>query len=59
MVQLFILLIIWMTNNMGQTFEKKKHFHVHTTLEPFNSHNIKCFWNVCGRVCKETERTSH
>jgi hypothetical protein len=26
-----------MTNNMGQTFEKEKHFHVHTTLEPFSS----------------------
>jgi len=29
-----------MTNNMGQTFDKEKHFHVHTTLEPFKSHNI-------------------
>jgi len=29
-----------MTNNMGQTFGKEKHFHVHTTLEPFSSHNI-------------------
>jgi hypothetical protein len=27
-------------NNMGQTFEKEKHFHVHTTLEPFSSNNI-------------------
>jgi hypothetical protein len=25
---------------MGQTFGKKKHFHVHTTLEPFSSYNI-------------------
>jgi hypothetical protein len=29
-----------MTNNMGQTFGSKKHFHVHTTLEPVSSHNI-------------------
>jgi hypothetical protein len=29
-----------MTNNMGQTFGREKHFHVHTTLEPFSSHNI-------------------
>jgi hypothetical protein len=29
-----------MTNNMGQTFGKEKHFHAHTTLEPSNSHNI-------------------
>jgi len=29
-----------MTNNMGQTFEREKHFHVHITLEPFNSQNI-------------------
>jgi hypothetical protein len=29
-----------MTNNMGQTFVKEKIFHVHTTLEPFSSHNI-------------------
>jgi hypothetical protein len=29
-----------MTNNMGQTFGWEKHFHVHTTLEPFSSHNI-------------------
>jgi hypothetical protein len=29
-----------MTNNMGQIFGKEKHFHVHTTLEPFSSHNI-------------------
>ncbi len=29
-----------MTNNMGQTFGKEKHFHVHTTLEPFSSYNI-------------------
>jgi hypothetical protein len=29
-----------MTNNMGQTFEGEKHFHVHTTLEPFSSQNI-------------------
>jgi hypothetical protein len=29
-----------MTNNMGQTFLREKHFHVHTTLEPFSSHNI-------------------
>ncbi len=29
-----------MTNNMGQTFGREKHFYVHTTLEPFNSHNI-------------------
>jgi hypothetical protein len=30
----------WMINNMGQTFGREKHFHVHTTLEPFSSHNI-------------------
>jgi len=29
-----------MTNNMGQTFAREKHFHVHKTLEPFNSQNI-------------------
>jgi hypothetical protein len=29
-----------MTNNMRQTFEREKHFHVHTTLEPFSSHDI-------------------
>jgi hypothetical protein len=29
-----------MTNNMGQTFGREKHFHVHTTLEPFDSQNI-------------------
>jgi len=29
-----------MTNNMGHTFGKEKHFYVETTLEPFNSHNI-------------------
>jgi hypothetical protein len=29
-----------MTNNMGQIFGKEKHFHAHTTLEPFSSHNI-------------------
>jgi hypothetical protein len=29
-----------MTNNMGQTFVREKHFHVHTTLKPFSSHNI-------------------
>jgi hypothetical protein len=29
-----------MTNNMGQIFGRDKHFHVHTTLEPFSSHNI-------------------
>ncbi len=29
-----------MTNNMGQNFEREKHFHVHTTLNPFNSYNI-------------------
>jgi hypothetical protein len=29
-----------MTNNMGQTFGKHKHFHAHTTLEPFSSQNI-------------------
>jgi hypothetical protein len=29
-----------MTNNMGQTFGKEKHFHVHTTLEHVSSHNI-------------------
>jgi hypothetical protein len=28
------------TNNMGQIFGRGKHFHVHTTLEPFSSHNI-------------------
>jgi len=25
-----------MTNNIGQTLGKEKHFHVHTTLETFN-----------------------
>jgi hypothetical protein len=29
-----------MTNNMGQTFGREKHFHVHTTLKPFSSDNI-------------------
>jgi hypothetical protein len=29
-----------MTNNVGQTFGREKHFHVHTTLELFSSHNI-------------------
>jgi hypothetical protein len=29
-----------MKNNMGQTFGREKHFHVHITLEPFSSHNI-------------------
>jgi hypothetical protein len=29
-----------MTNNMGQTFGREKHFHDHTTLEPFSSRNI-------------------
>jgi len=29
-----------MTNNMGQTFAREKHFHAHTTLEPYNSHNV-------------------
>jgi hypothetical protein len=29
-----------MTNNMGQTFGSEKHFIIHTTLEPFSSHNI-------------------
>jgi hypothetical protein len=29
-----------MTNNMGQIIGREKHFHVHTTLEPFSSHNI-------------------
>jgi hypothetical protein len=29
-----------MTNNMGQTFGMEKHFYVHTTLEPFSSHDI-------------------
>jgi hypothetical protein len=29
-----------MTNNMGQTFGKEKHFHIHTTLKSFSSHNI-------------------
>jgi hypothetical protein len=29
-----------MTNNMGQTFGREKHFHVHTTQEFFNTHNI-------------------
>jgi hypothetical protein len=28
------------TNNMGPTFGKEKHFHVHTTLKPFSLHNI-------------------
>jgi hypothetical protein len=28
------------TNNMGQTFGREKHFHVHTTLKPFSSNNI-------------------
>jgi hypothetical protein len=27
-------------NNMGQICGREKHFHVHTTLEPFSSHNI-------------------
>jgi hypothetical protein len=25
-----------MTNNMGQTFGREKHFHAYTTLEPFS-----------------------
>jgi hypothetical protein len=25
-----------MTNNIGQTFEKEKHSHIHTTLRPFS-----------------------
>jgi hypothetical protein len=29
-----------MTNNVEQTFGKEKHFHVHKTLEPFNSHTL-------------------
>jgi hypothetical protein len=29
-----------MTNNAGQTFGREKHFHIHTTVKPFNSHNI-------------------
>jgi len=29
-----------MINNMGQTFGREKHFHVHTTLKPFSSHNV-------------------
>jgi hypothetical protein len=29
-----------MTNNMGQTCGSEKHFIIHTTLEPFSSHNI-------------------
>jgi hypothetical protein len=29
-----------MTNNMGQIFGREKHFHVHATLKPFNSHDI-------------------
>jgi len=29
-----------MTNNMGQTFGREKHFHVQTTLEPLCSHTI-------------------
>jgi hypothetical protein len=29
-----------MTNNMGQTFGREKHFYVHITLEPFGFHNI-------------------
>jgi hypothetical protein len=29
-----------MTTNMGQTFGRDKHFHVHTTLRPFSSQNI-------------------
>jgi hypothetical protein len=28
------------TNNMGQTFGREKHFYVHITLEPFDFHNI-------------------
>jgi hypothetical protein len=28
-----------MTNNMGQIFGKEKHFHIHTTLEPFSFYN--------------------
>jgi len=28
------------TNNMGQTFGKKKHSHIPKTLEPFSSYNI-------------------
>jgi hypothetical protein len=27
------------TNNMEQTFGKKKHSHIPTTLEPFSSYN--------------------
>jgi hypothetical protein len=29
-----------MKNNIGQTFGKEKHFHIQTTLKPFNSDNI-------------------
>jgi hypothetical protein len=29
-----------MTNNIKQIFGKEKHFHIHTTLKPFSSHNI-------------------
>jgi hypothetical protein len=29
-----------MTNNMGQTFGREKHFHVQTTLKPLSSQNI-------------------
>jgi hypothetical protein len=36
-----------MKSDMGQTFGREKHFHVHTTLEPFNSHNI-----IPKQLCK-------
>jgi len=29
-----------MTNNIGQTFGREKHFYVQITLEPFGFHNI-------------------
>jgi hypothetical protein len=29
-----------MTNDMEQTFERKKHFHVHLTLKHFSPNNI-------------------
>jgi hypothetical protein len=29
-----------MTNYMGQSFGREKHFHVHTTSEPFSLQNI-------------------